>query len=303
MKSFINILGAAVVLGLNLATSLQAVPVVRMVVGKANLAQNAVLQDGVPLQTRAKSASEVAMDSGVVRAGSNTSLRASGRDQIRLEQGLALVASKPKFFRPSVSVETAGHRFQVKGTAQIYHEPGKALRVVVIEGRMTISLQSLARERVTLRAGQMLVIKPVEPTLPEPLDIDLDRLVSTAQLLAGRQFDELPTRGLVVEATRDQEEEKKGGNSRESSASGIRDAGDSVIYARSEELVHAELIGEIDDLDGDGELDDFGDLDDLDDDEDLDEDDLDDPDGDDGDDGDGDAGDAPDPGDGGGGDE
>lgn len=299
MKSFRRFaIGTAIVFAGSSPSLLQAVPVVRVVAGKVNLPRSNGGDDGVALQTRSKSASEVTMDTGVVRAGSNTSLRASGRDHVTLDQGLALVASKPKFFRPAVSVETAGHRMQVKGTAQIYHEPGKALRVVVIEGRMSIALQSLSRERVTLRAGQMLVINPVEPALPEPLDIDLDRLVSTAQLLASRQFEEIPTRELVVEASREQGDEKKGGGNaaRESSAGGFRDSGDSVLYARSEELVHAELVGEIDDLDGDGEDDDFGDIDDLDDEE-MDDDDLDDTDGDDGD-GDGDE---PEAGDGGGG--
>lgn len=276
-------------------------PVARRVAG-----QTTVSHDGTALKTRSKSAGEVALDNGVVRAGSNTSLRAEGRDSVTLDQGLAVVASNPRFFRPSVSVQTPQHRFQVRGTAQIYHEPGKSLRVVVIEGRMSISLQSLSREKITLRAGEMLVINPVETALPEPMDIDIDRLVSTAQLLAGRQFDELPTRELVVRAAREQVEESRssGGGARDASSGGIGGGADAALNARPEELVHFAIADDFGDLDGDGEPDDFDDLDDLDD-EDLDDEDLDDeggddPDDDGGDDGDG-GGDEPDPGDGGGG--
>lgn len=287
-----------------ISSPVTAKPVVRKVVGQTSVSNGG---SSAELRTRSRSAGEVALDNGVVRAGSNTSLRATGDDSVMLDKGLAVVASKPRFFRPSVSVQTSAHRFQVRGTAQIYHEPGKPMRVVVIEGRMTISLQSLSREKITLRAGEMLIIDPVEPALPEPLDIDLDRLVSTAQLLAGREFEELPTRELVVRAAREQVEESRssGGGVREASGGSIGGGGDAAIYARPEELVHLAIIDDIGDLDGDGEPDDLDDLDDFDeDDEDLDDEDLDDADedaDDDADDADGDGGDDPDPGDGGGG--
>jgi len=283
------LLSLLLVLSFCQSSVVHAKPVARRVAGPATASNGE--NNEASLSTRSRGAGEMALDNGIVRAGSNTSLRAAGKDSVTLDKGLAVVASKPRFFRPSVSVQTPSHRFQVRGTAQIHHEPGKSLRVVVIEGRMTISLQSLSREKITLRAGEMLVIHPVEPALPEPLDIDLERLVSTAQLLAGRQFDELPTKELVVRAAREQAEDRTssgGGGARDTVAS----SRDAAIYARPEELIHAAIAGDIDDLDGDGELDDFDDLDD----DDLDDDDANDPD-DDGSDG----GDDPDPADGGGG--
>ncbi len=239
--------------------SSDAKPVGRHVAGQTSVTNG---EDQASLRTRARSAGEVSLDHGLVRAGSHTSLRAQGKDSVALDQGLAVVASRPRFFRPSVTVQTPQHRFQVRGTAQIDYVPGKSLRVAVIEGRMTLSLQSLSREKITLRAGEMLVLNPVEPALPEPLDIDLERLVSTAQLLAGREFDALPTKDLVVKAARDQAEERR------DSGGGVRDtvvgSRDATVYARPEELMHSAVAGEIDDLDGDGELDDLDGLDDED---------------------------------------
>jgi hypothetical protein len=281
-----------------------ATPILRKTSG-----QNDTQTDGATLQmkTRSASAGELELGNGIVRAGSNTSLRATGNDSVVLDRGLAVVASKPRFFRPSVSIQTPRHQFQVRGTAQIFHEPGKPLRVVVIEGRMTISLQSLSREKITLRAGEMLVIDPLEPALPEPLDIDLDRLVSTAQLLAGREFDALPTQELVTRATRDQADESRSsssGNGAREARDGIgAGAGEDALQSRPEELVHLAIIDDLPDLDGDGEpddLDELGDLDELDDLDDLDQEELDDPDQDDAADDDGDGSAADDPDDGGG---
>ena len=73
--------------------------------------------------------------------------------------------------------------------------------------------------------------------------------------------------------------------------SSVRDGGVASAFARVEEIVQNELADEIDDLDNDGEEDDFEDFDDedddLDDDDDIDDDDDPDADDDGGDDGDG----------------
>jgi hypothetical protein len=241
---------------------------VRVVIGKSSAPANTALGVGSRLTTSAKSHSELALDNGVVRTGSNTSLRIAGKDDIALEKGLALVAAKPRFFRKSVSVATPEHRMKVRGTAQIFHEPGRSLRVVVIEGKMTVSLNSMTGESVTLGAGQVLVIRPSESDLPEPMEIDLNRLISTATLINERA-DSLPTVELVQQAGRRQALEIDRGNSGGgggASADGSDSVGGPDIYARSEELVHEAIADDIGDLDGDGDLDadDFdGDGDDL----------------------------------------
>ena len=270
---------------------------VKVVLGKASAKANTELGTGSKFSTGSKSNSEVALENGVVRAGSNTTVKVAGEDNITLEKGLTLVASKPRLFRKSINVQTPGHQLKIKGTAQIYHDPGRSIRVAVIEGRMTVSLNSMSREHVTLEAGQVLLINPAETELPDPLEIDLSRLVSSARLMAD-QFERLPTTDLVEDASRRQTSEHNAPARDVVSTSRDIEGNGSDIGARSEELVHMEIADDIDDLDGDGE--DDGDiLDDLDGEDDGNDADLDENDGpDDGNDGDGggdggDGGDAP----------
>ena len=165
---------------LSLASSLSAAPLVKLTVGNTNVQANTAFSSGTELRTAGRSSSEVALENGTLRTGSNTTVRAGQGDSVTLDRGLALLSSKPKFFRPRLKLNTASHAMEVRGTAQVYHEPGKALRVVVLEGKLTLSLNSMNGERVTLRAGQMLVVDDVAPSLPEPLEIDLDRLIGSA---------------------------------------------------------------------------------------------------------------------------
>jgi hypothetical protein len=263
MKITLQLLAACLVAYCPLSSASEGL--VRVVIGKSSAAANTPLGVGSRLTTSAKNRSEVSLDNGMVRTGSNTSLRIAGKDDVALEKGLALVAAKPRFFRRSVSVGTLQHRMKVRGTAQIYHEPGRSLRVVVIEGKMTVSLNSMTGESVTLGAGQVLVINPSENDLPEPMEIDLNRLSSTAALLHERA-DALPTVELVHRAGRRQALEIDRGGSVGApglGAGGSDGIGGADIYARTEELVHEAIVDEIGDLDGDGEpdTDDFDDND------------------------------------------
>jgi len=280
---------------LSLASGLSAAPLVKLTVGNTNVQANAAFSAGMELRTASRSGSEVALENGTLRTGSSTTVRAGQGDAVTLDRGLALLSSKPKFFRPRLKLNTASHAMEVRGTAQVYHEPGKALRVVVLEGKLTLSLNSMNGERVTLRAGQMLVVDAVSPSLPEPLEIDLDRLIGSAQLVNSDRFDALPTQDLVMTSVREQTSDREQSSS--DSVASIRDGGVASAFARVEEIVQNELADEIDDLDNDGEEDDFEDFDDEDDDLDDDED----PNGDDGNDDGGDDGDdgGADPGDGG----
>lgn len=250
-----------------LASQPLSAAMVKVVFGKANTPAMTELQPGSPFTTSSKSHSEMALKNGVVRAGSNTTVRVSSEDNISLDNGLTLVASKPRFFRRSINVQTPAHQLKVKGTAQIYHDPGRSIRVAVIEGKMTVSLNSLSREQITLQAGQVLIINPTDSELPEPFEVDLNRLVSSAQLLAD-QFESLPTLDLVRDASLRQSNERATSSSDTQAQSYAHDPADSGdLYARPEELVHFEASDDIDDLDNDGDPDDglFDDLDDMDD--------------------------------------
>jgi hypothetical protein len=131
----------------------------------------------------------------------------------------------------------------------------------------------MSREKVTLRAGQVLLINLAETMLPEPLEIDLGRLISSAELLAD-QFELLPSNDLIQDASSRQARDYDIQESSDGDESGDEedewDDGDafeddfemedfddpSDIDARNEELLHSAAADAINDLDGDGDPDD-----------------------------------------------
>jgi hypothetical protein len=232
-----------------LALHAHAAPLVRLSVGSTQVTPQGRVTTGK------KSYSELALDQGTVRVGSSTAL-STHADGVQLEKGLALVATKSKFFRPSVTVRTPRHQLAVRGTAQVFHGADGSLKVAVLEGRLTLALSSLTGESMTLRAGQAVVVKAVDQALPKALNIDLDRLMSSAELVSGRQFDALPTRELMDGAVQRQTREAQSSDSRshqDKDSSTSSPADDAGTDERIEEISQEDVGEEVDDLDGDGQ--------------------------------------------------
>lgn len=228
--------------------------VVKLVVGSASHTANASVPSGRTFSTGKKSRSELALEGGTVRTGSDTSLHVSSANAVTLQKGIALVASKPKLFRGSVQVSTPGHDMKVRGTAQIYYDPGHSVRVVALEGSVTVSLNSVRGEQLTLKRGQELIINPVDKQLPTPVEVDLNRLMSTMALLNQAHFTPLPSASHIEVCAQKQEAELESGG--ELDATPVMMSGaSSEIELLPEEIVHEEASDEIDDLDGDGEPD------------------------------------------------
>ena len=228
--------------------------VVKLVLGQATAKANTSLAAGSTFSTAAKSRSEVALKSGLFRTGSATRVQIAGEDAVQLEAGTLLVASQPGLFRRSVSVQAPGYGFQVRGTAQVFYDPGRSIRVVALEGQVVVSLASLSGEKVTLKPGQQLIISPNERSLPRPIEIDLARLMETSQLLSSA-FEPVVTAQRLGSAARKQEREISG-ESLEATPL-MMEGGSGELYVVNEEIMHEEVHEEFDDLDGDGEEDDF----------------------------------------------
>ena len=77
-------------LALGAATTAHAAPaLVRLVIGSASAKANTSLPHGSNLSTAKKSRTEVALPSGTVRTGSDTSLQIASDDNLRLAKGIA----------------------------------------------------------------------------------------------------------------------------------------------------------------------------------------------------------------------
>ena len=170
---------------------------VRLVQGKASAPVNTVLSDGQTFATGVRSKSDVSLEKGFFRVGSDTGVQVVTSNNLSLEKGIMLAGSNPaRFRRPAVSVAAPGYKMEVKGTAQIAYYPGHYVKITVLEGRVRVALQSLTGEWETLESGQMMIINPSDKRLPEPVEVDIGRLASTSQLIGGA-FAELSTQGLI----------------------------------------------------------------------------------------------------------
>jgi hypothetical protein len=165
-------------------TALQAATV-DYVVGKASAPAHAKLDEGQHFSTGARSSSQVSLEKGFARIGSEAAMQVVTPKGLSLEKGVMLIGSDPARRRAAVTVNAPGYKMVVKGTALVAYYPGKYVKITVLEGKLRVSLQSLAGEVETLEPGQMLIINPSDQRLPAPVEVDLNRLVTTCQLLGG----------------------------------------------------------------------------------------------------------------------
>ncbi|MEQ1748289.1 MAG: FecR domain-containing protein [Prosthecobacter sp.] len=158
---------------------------VEAVKGGSSARTSQSLPAGSAFTTKKSSQSQLRLDKGFVRLGSNSQVQLGKNDQVQLKEGVMMVGSDGAKKRESVKVTAPGYSFNVQGTALIAYYPGSYIKITVLEGSIRVALQSMLGEFETLKAGQMLVINPSEKRLPDPVEVDLNRLVTTSQLTAG----------------------------------------------------------------------------------------------------------------------
>jgi hypothetical protein len=110
-----------------------------------------------------------------------------------------LVSSNPGRARKTIAFRVPGYKFKVKGTAQVSVDPGRSIRIVVFEGSMSVSLDSIAGEFQDLSAGQMLIVRPSDRRLPDAIEVDLQHLTATSALVRGA-FGPLPVDAQIGSA-------------------------------------------------------------------------------------------------------
>lgn len=90
------------------------------------------------------------------------------------------------------SILTAG----IAGTTLMFeHHSQSYTKLIVLEGSSEAWLTRHPGKKVRVRGGQMLFVRAEAARLPEPVDIDLDRLLRTATLIT--QFPPLPSLNLI----------------------------------------------------------------------------------------------------------
>ena len=183
---------------------------VEAVNGGASARTRQSLTAGSTFATKKASQSQLRLNKGFVRLGSSSQVQLGKSDQVQLKEGVMMVGSDGAKKRESVKVTAPGYSFNVQGTALIAYHPGSYIKITVLEGSIRVSLQSMLGEFVTLKAGQMLVINPAEKRLPDLVEVDLNRLITTSKLVGG-PLGPPPTNPFIQSSAGDQNGDLSGG--------------------------------------------------------------------------------------------
>jgi hypothetical protein len=164
--------------------------------------------EGSAVRTGGDSRAELTFaDLTITRIGANSmfSFEDNGRN-VNVENGAILlrVPTDSGGARIRSSALTVG----ITGTTVMFeHHRSTFTKLIVLEGRSEAWLTKYPGKRVRVRGGQMLVVKAGATQLPEPVDIDVDRLLRTATLITA--FPPLPSLDLIRNVANDQK--KSGG--------------------------------------------------------------------------------------------
>lgn len=106
------------------------------------------------------------------------------------------------------TINTAAVTAAVTGTTIMIEIDGNnVVKIIVLEGTLDLSLNGDLRVKQTLRAGEMIVMKPDAGTIPQPVNVDLDLLIKTSKLINEDEFDKLPptAKSKIAEAVDNQQ--------------------------------------------------------------------------------------------------
>ena len=152
--------------------------------------------DGSAVHTGVDSRAELTFaDLTITRIGANSifSFEDNGR-KVNVENGAILlrVPRESGGARIRSSALTVG----IPGTTVMFeYHRATYTKLIVLEGSSEAWLTKYPGNRIRVRSGQMLMVKAGATRLPEPVDIDLDRLLRSATLITA--FPALPSLDLI----------------------------------------------------------------------------------------------------------
>ena len=166
------------------------------------------VREGTAVRTGIESRAELTFtDETLARLGANTIFSFDqGTRNLELGGG-AMLLRVPKN-AGGAQINTAAITAAITGTTiMLEYHPDAYIKFVVLEGTGRIFRNNRVGESVLLKAGQMLIVNPKGTSLPEPVDVDLGRLMKTSALLSG-DFAPLPSLNLIAQEIKVQEQAK-----------------------------------------------------------------------------------------------
>ena len=160
-------------------------------------AVNDKVRDGSSVETGMDSRTELVFpDQALARLSPNTLFSfKEGTRNLELTSGAMLLRVPKGAGRAEIS--TGGMTAAITGTTVIVeHYPRAYTKFISLEGTARLSLKHRWGESVLVRPGQMLITNPNAKGLPDPVDVDLDRLLKTARLIV--DFSPLESQLLIA---------------------------------------------------------------------------------------------------------
>ena len=150
-------------------------------------------------------------DKTLTRIGSNSVFRLDRGDRsVNLEQGVILL-QVPKQLG-GAKVRTAAVTAAVTGTSVMFeYRPDGFIKIIVLEGEVDVFMNDRPSVMITLRPGDMLIMKPDAREFPVPVQVDLDELRKTSKLLDPDEFGPPINQVHLNDAQSDQDKLKQDG--------------------------------------------------------------------------------------------
>ena len=168
---------------------------------------NDKVRDGSSVQTGMNSRTELSFaDQSLTRLSANTIFSFNeGTRNLDLASG-AVLLHVPKG-AGGAKISTAAMTAAITGTTVIveYH-PHAYIKFISLEGTARLYLKRRWGESVLVRPGQMLIANPDAKSLPNPVDVDLERLMKTARLII--DFPPLGSEKLIAKESEKQQRAK-----------------------------------------------------------------------------------------------
>ncbi len=166
------------------------------------------VRNGTAVRTGEESRTELTFsDQTLARLGANTIFTFDqGTRNLELSGG-AMLLRVPKN-AGGAQIHTAAVSAAITGTTvMLEYHPNAYIKFIILEGTGRIFRKDHVGESVLLHAGQMLIVSPKAANLPDPVDVDLERLIKTSALLSG-DFATIPSLTLIERAIQVQTQQK-----------------------------------------------------------------------------------------------
>src|SRR5690242_6508615 len=145
---------------------------------------NDVVRDQIALTTGIKSRSELLFqDKTLTRLGPESYFSfKGGTREMTLQKG-TLLLQVPKGLG-GAKIHTASVTAAITGTTiMMEYVPNKDIKVLVLEGTLRLSLNGRFGDSLLLTPGKMVIMPPNARRIPDPVTVDLKKVVQTSTLV------------------------------------------------------------------------------------------------------------------------